>query len=75
MPKRWRVTYAEAVFDAMNGPNAGQFSTLRAEAPTRVVEADQVEVAGGAVVFSTDGEIDLVVSPDAYWLVEREEPG
>jgi len=74
MPKRWKVTYAGAVFDAANGPHGGQFSALDVKAPTRIVEADEMEVNGGAVVFSTDGDVELVFSPDAYWLVEPEDP-
>lgn len=75
MPKRWIVTYTASVFDTMNGPSGGQFARLEVKSPTRVVEADDMEVNGGAAVFSTAGEIDLVLGPDAYWLVERDNSG
>jgi hypothetical protein len=73
MPKRWKVTYAGAVFEAINGPDSSLFSSLTARSPEREVEADDLQVEGGALVFSTHGEPVLVFGPDAYWLVEKQD--
>ena len=74
MPKRWIVTYTGDVYDRINGPDEGDFSSLlRVEAknkPTKVVIADEMSVVGGALVFKTGGEADVVFSPTSYWIVE-----
>ena len=77
MPKRWRVTYTGAVYDRINGADQDQFtSLLKDEArnkPVKEVDADEMTVNGGALVFKTGGEVTTVFSPDAYWLVELED--
>jgi hypothetical protein len=74
MPKRWIVTYTGDVFDRINGADQDQFSSLlKAEArnkPTKEVEADEMSVNGGALVFKSGGEVTTVFSPTSYWLVE-----
>lgn len=73
MPKRWIVTYTGAVFDVLNGPNGGQFSRLEAKPPTTEVVADEMQVNGGALVFKTGGEVQVVYGPTSYWLCELED--
>jgi hypothetical protein len=73
MPKRWIVTYAGAVFDRLNSADEGQFGSLTVRSPNRTVEADELEVSGGALVFSVNGEETLVFGPGAYWLVELQD--
>jgi hypothetical protein len=73
MPKRWIVTYAGTVFDRLNSADQGQFGSLTVRSPLRTVEADELTVNGGALVFTVNGEATLVFGPDAYWLVELQD--
>ncbi|MDX6324478.1 MAG: hypothetical protein QOK15_832 [Nocardioidaceae bacterium] len=74
MPKRWIVTYTGEAFDRLNVAKPDEFSTSGERGgPGRVVEADELQINAGALVFKTRGEVHLVFGPTSYWLVELQE--
>ncbi len=70
MPKRWKVVYSGTVYDRFSAnsddglTHAGEVEGAYAE-----VEADQVSVHGGALVFSLAGVVSEVFAPGSYWFV------
>ena len=70
MPKRWRVVYSGVVYDRFSIDSDDSLTRAgQVDGAFQDVEADEVTVRGGALVFSSAGVVAQVFAPGSYWFV------
>ncbi|QNN54472.1 hypothetical protein [Nocardioides mesophilus] len=72
MPKRWRVLYSGKVYDRFASTDSAELQQAGFLGEDySEVEADELEVSGGALVFLTGGTADRVFAAGSYWFCVR----
>ena len=70
MPKRWLVVFSGAVFDRYSAdPEDVLTRAGEVKGPSEVIEADDLTVHGGALVFRVAHVVVRVLAPGSYLFV------